>query len=399
MAISVNPLTYVITVPQADLDLVTGTLYELNVNTLRLWCKAWEDDYDGMPHPKTSQHFTEYMVAGVTYARAIIFLPPYSFTFEAGSYSVRLVGANTNLFDVENGILNQNQVQVISSNSAGLIVVTQGSGVTEQDKADIIDGVWDEQKAGHTDDGSYGEELATKADIAASSSTSSTVAGSGSVIEGTQGSGTYASTGVRDNTYWQIDEDGTNGLTVESTFNIPDDDRAGVFRIFGRYEGNPSNVHYIELWVYNYEATAWEQLIEEFMPGGNTTDTEYAHEYFERNIDRTNNNEVKFRLIHNVATYNASHDLYLDFAEATSIEVITASDIASAVWADSDALFLLKVVKNERIIEKTGSTWYLIIYDDDDSTPILNKALKDKDGNDITDLAAGTLAQELATSV
>ena len=34
---------------------------------------------------------------------------------------MRLVGANNNLFDVANGFLVQNSVQVISNNSAGLI--------------------------------------------------------------------------------------------------------------------------------------------------------------------------------------------------------------------------------------------------------------------------------------
>jgi len=168
-------MTKEVIIPQVDLSLVTGTLYELDVNDLRLWCKDWEDNSDGgITHERTNDHFTEYTVAGVTYARAIIFLPPYNFTFEDGQYSVRLTGANTNLFDVENRILNQNQVQLIPSNSAGLIVVTQGSGVTEQDKIDIIEGaaaaVFEEQTADHKEDGSYGAELATKDDIAASSS-------------------------------------------------------------------------------------------------------------------------------------------------------------------------------------------------------------------------------------
>ena len=196
----------------------------------------------------------------------------------------------------------------------------------------IADFTWDEQLADHTTDGSFGGELATKADIAAASSTDSSFAISGSVIFGTEDSGTYVSTNVKDNTYWEIEEDSIDGLTTELTFNIPDNNRAGVFRVFGRYEGTPGSTHYIELWAYNYEASAWEQLLEEFLPGGNTTDDEYDHEYFERNIDRANNNEVKFRLIHNVTTYNSSHHMFLDFAEATSIDVITAEDIADAVW-------------------------------------------------------------------
>ncbi len=65
----------------------------------------------------------------------------------------------------------------------------------------------------------------------------------------------------------------------------------------------------------------------------------------------------------------------------------------------ADRAFLKKIVINRKTLEKTGSVWELIIYDDDDSTPILQKDLKDKDVNDITDLLTGTLAQELKSSV
>ncbi len=142
MAISVNPMTYVVTIPQADLTLVEGTLYELNVNTLRSWCHDWMDDQNGgITHPKMFTHYSEYTVAGVTYARAVIFLAPYSFTFEDGQYSVRLVGANTNLFDIENDILNQNQVQVIAQNSAGLVVIVDPAGYDDSSLKGLIIGL------------------------------------------------------------------------------------------------------------------------------------------------------------------------------------------------------------------------------------------------------------------
>ena len=72
---------------------------------------------------------------------------------------------------------------------------------------------------------------------------------------------------------------------------------------------------------------------------------------------------------------------------------------ATEVWANADAQFLLKIIKNKKTLEKAAGIWKLIIYDDDDSTPILQKDIKDKDGNDITDLAAGVLAQELRSTV
>ncbi len=207
MAISIDWGTKVITVHQTDLTLISGTLYEMDTDQFRKDLKSLEDGEDGMPFPDTHKHNTEVTVAGVTYARFIEIINGYSITFEDGQYSVRLTGSNNNFFDVGNGILNQNQVQIITGNTAGLIVA--GSGVTEQDKTDIADAVWD----------------------------------------------------------------------------------------------------------------------------------------------------------------------------------------------DADAALILKALKNKKKVAKNGSDWELIIYDDDDVTPIINKILRDKDNNAINDLAAGVLAEELASSV
>jgi len=242
MAVSIDPVTGVITVPQSDLSHVTGTLYELDTDWLRLQLKSWEDSEEGIVFPDTHQHNTEITVAGITYARTIEIINGYSITFSPDSqWSCRLAGSNNNFFDIENNILNQNQVQVIPTNSAGLQVVTQGSGVTQQDKDDIVDGVWDEAISAHTDVGSTGEAVQQ---------------------------------------------------------NVP-----------------------------------------------------------------------------------------------------SASEITAAVWGHSDAVFLLKVIKNKKVLDKSGNVWRLIIYDDDNSTPILQKNLKDSDGNNISDMAAGVLAQEIKSSV
>ncbi len=159
MALTVDPLTYVILILQADLTLISGTIYSLDTDAFRLELKAWEDDEEGIVQTKTHNHNTEVVIAGVTYARAVDMLSPYSIEFEDGQYTVILEGSNNNIFDVENGILVQNQVQVISTNSAGLITVVSGSGVTEQDKLDIADAVWDEDQADHTGADTFGEYL------------------------------------------------------------------------------------------------------------------------------------------------------------------------------------------------------------------------------------------------
>jgi hypothetical protein len=141
MSCSVDWNTHIITIPKTYLTLVSGTLYELNTNQLRLDLKALEVTVPGIVHPITHRHNTEVTIAGTTYARTIEILPPYSFEFEDGQYSVRLVGSNNNLFDVENGVLVQNQVQIIVTNSAGLITTSGGTAnpVTSYNNIIVID--------------------------------------------------------------------------------------------------------------------------------------------------------------------------------------------------------------------------------------------------------------------
>jgi len=136
MAISVDPATKVISVPQADLTLVSGTLYDMQTETyFRAAANAWAASEDGIVFQPPIDHNTSYTVVGVTYARKIELINSYSLTFTPNSqWTVRLQGSNNNLFDVANGILNQNQVQVIPNNSAGLVEISTGSGLsTAQD--------------------------------------------------------------------------------------------------------------------------------------------------------------------------------------------------------------------------------------------------------------------------
>jgi hypothetical protein len=130
--ITIDWATRVINIPQSFLTFISPGLYELNVNTFRLALKDLEDDPEGMPFPDTHRHTGETTLSGVTYTRFFEIINGYTVTFEnVGShYTVRCVGANHNIADV----LNFNDVNLIIGNSAGLQVVTSGSGLsTEQD--------------------------------------------------------------------------------------------------------------------------------------------------------------------------------------------------------------------------------------------------------------------------
>ena len=140
------------------MSLVTLSPYEireLDVNQFHLDLRALEAGEQGVVHDATHNHTTIVTLGGTTFARLLEVINDYTVTFEDGTYAVSVEGGNTNVADV----LNLNQVSVRTANSAGLIQVTSGSGVTQQDKDDIIDGVWDELLAEHLGLGSTGEKL------------------------------------------------------------------------------------------------------------------------------------------------------------------------------------------------------------------------------------------------
>ena len=117
---SINWGSGVITVPKTDLDLVQSVpteIYNLDLNFFRRNLKDLEDDMEGMSFSDTHAHNDEVILSGLTYARVIEILDPYTVTFENGTYAVNLIGANSNVADKTN----VNFVSVRPQNSAGLI--------------------------------------------------------------------------------------------------------------------------------------------------------------------------------------------------------------------------------------------------------------------------------------
>ena len=138
--ISISPLTFIIFVPKSYLILDSGTFYKMDTDKFRLDLREVEATFGGMPFTKTHNHNTEVVVAGTTYARAVEIISPYSVEFEDGQYTVQLEGSNNNIWDVGGGILVQNQVQVIPTNAAGLIV---GGGGLSPGETQVLVGILD----------------------------------------------------------------------------------------------------------------------------------------------------------------------------------------------------------------------------------------------------------------
>lgn len=134
MAISIDWGSRVITVPQADTTLVSGSLRELDVEYFRLALKDIEDSEDGMSFPDTHRRNAPVTLAGTAYAQTFEIINGYTVTFEpTGSpWTCRIVGGNHNIGDVKN----VNHVSLIIGNSAGLIAVST-SGSTGPTAAEI----------------------------------------------------------------------------------------------------------------------------------------------------------------------------------------------------------------------------------------------------------------------
>lgn len=148
MAITINWAAKIINIPKADMTLVDAgppEIRSLDLDTFRKDLNALQESEEGMPFDTTHYYTAPLPVAGITLNRVVEILNGYTIQFENLQYSVNIIGGNSNIGDVKV----QNQVSVNTANSAGLQLVTSGSGVTEQDKLDIADRVWDEPLTGH----------------------------------------------------------------------------------------------------------------------------------------------------------------------------------------------------------------------------------------------------------
>ena len=139
MPIIVDPITHIIDVPQNYLTPVAAGLYSFDTDQFRKDLSTWSATEEGRAEPFPYSHNTEYSVAGVTYARRVEILSPYSVRFEdTGTlYSVLFEGSNNNIFDQVNGIFVPNNVIPIPQNAAGLQTVSSGSGLTAGEKTSL----------------------------------------------------------------------------------------------------------------------------------------------------------------------------------------------------------------------------------------------------------------------
>lgn len=145
MSYSVNWVSKVISIPTADLTLVSGTRYSLDMADFLAEIRRLEWEFvDGLWAPAILEHTnTRLDFAGANYAPFDDMINGYTIQFTGVATRVDLLGSNNDLVDV----LIPTGVSVVPSNSAGLQLVDSGGGggATAQE-------VWEYLPAGQSDE-------------------------------------------------------------------------------------------------------------------------------------------------------------------------------------------------------------------------------------------------------
>jgi len=430
MTIAIDPMTHIITVPKADLNLLQASpeVRELDLNWFRMQLKSLEDNQSyNICMLKTHRHNTEVTLSGLVYARIIEILDPYTVEFEDDQYAVNCTGANHNLSDVKVA----NQVSLIINNAAGLISNAQieyasfNGGVTI-DTTNGIPGTLFPAGTPQQPTDNWVDALLI-ANVRGFSTFfvigDSTINGSNDfsnkeIVGESPNKTTLTVTALSDTTGCEFKNANITG-TLDGENFITD----SIINDLTYVNGSILNCGLIGDIILdgNLDATMNDcytvdqddpPVIDMGSSGQSLAMPNYSGLLTLKNLNDSSQEigigfNAGMAIIENTIIAGtviiSGIGGVIDNSSGASIvdtsTLISNTSMANTVWEHADAAFMLKIIKNKKALVKTGSVWELIIYDDDDSTPILNKAMKDKLDNNITDLAAGTLAQEIKTSV
>ena len=140
MAYSVDWVNRIITIPQSDLTLISGVNYSLDITDVHIEIRRLENDFnEGLWAAQVIDFKETVIVSGISKSPTVLFINNYQIAIGGSNINVFLSGPDSNLVDV---FIPGNGVSIVGNNSVGKQQV--GSGVTEQDKLDIADRVWNE---------------------------------------------------------------------------------------------------------------------------------------------------------------------------------------------------------------------------------------------------------------
>ena len=419
MAISINWGTKVITVPKDDLILtqVSPEVRELNLDWFRLELKNLEDDPEGMPFPDTHKHTTEVTLSGLTYARIVEIINGYTVEFEDGQYTINCVGANHNLSDVKVA----NQVSLIINNAAGLITNTAiefssfNGGVTvdtaspysgtsfpigtaQRPVNNMVDGLMIADYRGLTTFFISGDiTLDDSSDFSQYNFIGESMNKTTITID--------SDADVSDCEFYEATLQGT----LDGDCKVKDCRLLNINYISGYIElcvldgvitlGGGASAYFLDCWAGSNLGNPPEidlggsgqtlvmQNFNGYIKWKNKSGIEQANATLNAGwieLDST----ITAGIINIIGVGTVDNN-------STGTTIVNTDHLVDAHYISE----MYKSLRNKKSLVKEGLTWYLIIYDNDGISEIFRKALKDKDGNEITDLTAGTLAEELASSV
>ena len=137
MSYSVDWVAKVITIPTSDLILISGTRYQLQMLDFLIEIRRLEAEFDeGLWAPQILNHTDDRPdFAGVNYAGFDEMINGYTIQITGAATRVDLTGTNNNLIDV----LIPTGVSVVPNNSAGLVAVQTGTGLSAEQDQRLID--------------------------------------------------------------------------------------------------------------------------------------------------------------------------------------------------------------------------------------------------------------------
>ena len=124
-----NKTVYIPATELPQIDAGPPEVRQLDINWLRLQCKAYEASEEGMAFDDLHTHDTQVTMGGITYARFVEFNSDYRFIIQdaglSGDWYCLIVGAQNNLQDVLGSPAGSDKMISIGTNSPGLINVTE----------------------------------------------------------------------------------------------------------------------------------------------------------------------------------------------------------------------------------------------------------------------------------
>jgi hypothetical protein len=139
MSYSVNWTTRVVTIPLADMTLVSGSNYSLNTDDVWLELRRLEAlPAEGLWAEQTIEYVNTQILSGITYSAIVKMINGYTWDTDTTNKTISLLGFNSNLLDT---FIPGSGVSVLANNSGGLII-NQGQSLGQVDLDNISDAVW-----------------------------------------------------------------------------------------------------------------------------------------------------------------------------------------------------------------------------------------------------------------